>query len=149
MRRNRSIYFDMDGTIANLYGQQNWLEDIISANERPYKEASTLVNMSSLARILNRLQKQGYSVGIVSWLAKNSTKEYDLKVIQAKLKWLNKHIPSVQWNELHIVPYGTPKAKVVRDSNGILFDDEERNRKEWTGTAYNVNDIISTLKALK
>ena len=30
----------------------------------------------------------------------------------------------------------------------ILFDDEEHNRTEWTGTAYDVSNIIETLKAI-
>ena len=55
-------------------------------------------------------------------------------------------MPSVEWNEIKIVEYGTPKSTVVNMTNGILFDDEEKNRTEWNGIAYDVNDIIGTLK---
>ena len=51
----KAIYFDMDGTIADLYGVENWLENILQRNIRPYKEAKTLVRMASLARLLNKL----------------------------------------------------------------------------------------------
>lgn len=144
----KAIYFDMDGTIADLYGVENWLENILQRNIRPYKEAKTLVRMASLARLLNKLQRQGYIIGIVSWLAKNSTQEYNKRIVQAKVKWLHKHLPSVQWNEVHIVEYGTPKEEVVKYNTGILFDDEEQNRNNWTGIAYDEKNIIEILKGL-
>lgn len=144
----KAIYFDMDGTIADLYGVENWLENILQRNIRPYKEAKTLVRMASFARLLNRLQKEGYIIGIVSWLAKNSTQEYNERIVQAKVNWLHKHLPSVQWNEVHIVEYGTPKEEVVKYNTGILFDDEEQNRNNWTGIAYDEKNIIEILKGL-
>lgn len=140
------INFDMDGTIANLYGVEGWLEDITNKNARPYKEAKPLVNLSSLARVLNRLQRNGYEIAVISWLAKNSNAEYDEMVTKAKMEWLANHLPSVKWDKISIVAYGTPKSTC---GNGILFDDEEPNRKAWNGTAYDVDNIIGTLKNLK
>lgn len=144
----RAIYFDMDGTIANLYNVNGWLEDIRAERVRPYREAETMVRMATLARLLNRLQRNGYTIGIVSWLAKNSTQEYNERIVQAKVNWLHKHLPSVQWNEVHIVEYGTPKQTVVQYNKGILFDDEEQNRNNWTGIAYDEKNIIEILKGL-
>ena len=146
---NTTIYFDMDGTIANLYGVNGWLESIINRDANPYINAEPMVRMNSLARVLNNLIKRGYKIGIVSWLAKNSTEEYDKAVTEAKLNWLKTHLKSVEFEEIHIVPYGTPKHEIVENPNGILFDDEEPNRTKWLGTAYNVNAIIETLKGLK
>ena len=144
----KAIYFDMDGTIANLYAVENWLEDLQNKKTRPYEQAKVMLKMNVLARLLNRLQKEGYIIGIVSWLAKNSTQEYNERVTQAKVNWLQKHLPSVHWNEVHIVDYGTPKQTVVQYNNGILFDDEEPNRTNWTGIAYDVDNIIEVLKGL-
>ena len=144
-----TIYFDMDGTIANLYSVDNWLTKLINEDESPYREAKPLVRLSSLARVLNRLQRNGHRLGIVSWLAKNSTSEYDEKVTDAKINWLNTHLNSVKFDEVHIVPYGTPKSEVVNDKNGILFDDEEPNRTNWKGTAHDVHNIIEVLKGIK
>jgi hypothetical protein len=145
---NKAIYFDMDGTIANLYGQEDWLDRLIAKDETPYANATALVNMSLLARYLNKLRAIGYTVGVVSWLAKGSTKDYDSKVIKAKLDWLARHLKSVEFDEVYIITYGTPKSSVVRYEEGILFDDEEPNRKEWKGKAYDETDIIGVLKAL-
>lgn len=144
----KAIYFDMDGTIANLYGVDNWLNYLINNDSTPYKVAKPLVNMSTLARILNNLQKKGYAIGIVSWLSKNSNKNYDADVTNAKIKWLSSHLKSVNFNEIHIVAYGTPKHKVVNNPKGILFDDEKYNRDTWDGVAYDVDNIIEVLKGL-
>ena len=139
------INFDMDGTIADLYGVANWLDYLIAEDETPYAVARPLVNMNVLARLLNKLQNKGYTINIISWLAKNSNSEYDKKVTVAKRNWLKKHLKSVKFNNIFIVPYGTPKYTLA---NGILFDDESRNRDEWNGTAYNVDNIIGVLKGL-
>ena len=145
----RAIYFDMDGTIANLYGEENWLANLLNEKTKPYREARPLVNMRALGRELNRLQNLGYAVGIVSWGCKNATNEYDERIARAKLNWLKKHISAVEWDEIYIVKHGTPKNTIVKNENGILFDDEEKNRNEWNGTAYDVDDIMGVLKGLR
>ena len=143
-----TIYFDMDGTIANLYSVENWLEKLRSEDATPYEEAKPLIRLATLARLLNKLQRNGHEIGIVSWLSKNSTTEYDEKVTNAKMKWLATHLKSVRFDEIKIGKYGTPKSTMVDDVNGILFDDEEPNRKEWKGTAYDVDNIIEILKGI-
>lgn len=145
---NTTIFFDMDGTIADLYGVENWLEYLINADVLPYEVAKPLLRLSTLARLLNQLQRQGYKLGIISWLAKNSDLEYDKKVTTAKRKWLKKHLSSVTFDEIHIVKYGTPKHNFAKTEYDILFDDELKNRNEWTGKAYDVNDIINILKGI-
>lgn len=67
-----TIFFDMDGTIADLYGVENWLDYLINADALPYEIAKPLIRLSALAKILNRLQKQGYKIGVISWLAKTA-----------------------------------------------------------------------------
>lgn len=140
------IFFDMDGTIANLYGVENWLESLINNDEKPYKEAKVMLNMNSLARLLNKIQKSGIEIGIISWLSKNSNKEYDNKVTEAKKNWLKKHLNSVKFNTIDIVAYGTRKENFITSKNDILFDDEEQNRKNWTGKAFTEKEIMRTLK---
>ena len=139
------IFFDMDGTIANLYGVKNWLPMLIAENTKPYAEAKPMVNMNALARVLNRLQKQGNEIGIISWTSKGGSTKYNEAVAKAKKAWLNKHLASVKFNEIHIVAYGTPK-QTFANAEAVLFDDEEPNRTAWTGKAFNAEAIIETLK---
>ena len=143
-----TIFFDMDGTIADLYGVENWLDYLIASDALPYEIAKPLIRLNALARILNRLQKQGYKVGVISWLAKNSNTAYDEKVTRTKKEWLKKHLASVNFDEIHIVKYGTPKQTFAKTENDILFDDEEKNRNDWTGKAFDVNEIIEILKGM-
>ena len=144
----KAIYFDMDGTIANLYAVEDWLPMIRAYDPTPYATAEPMVRMETLAQILNRLQHKGYTLGIVSWLSKDPNPKFGEVVTQAKREWLAKYLPTVEWDEVHIVAYGKCKANVVKYGDGILFDDEERNRNEWTGTAYGVDNIINILKEL-
>ena len=139
------INFDMDGTIADLYGVDGWLNDLINGDTRPYDIAKPLVNMSALARLLNGLQRKGYIINIISWTSKSGTAEYNERVKVAKLNWLAKHLKSVKFNNVYIVPYGTPKHEI---SSGILFDDEQPNRTKWGVGAYDVTDILRVLKAV-
>ena len=143
-----TIYFDMDGTIANLYAVENWLPKLRNEDASPYIDAEPLVRLATLARLLNKAQRNGHKIGIVSWLAKNASESYDIKVTNAKIEWLNTHLKSVQFDEIKIGKYGTPKSTMVDDKNGILFDDEEPNRTEWKGIAYDVNNIIEILKGI-
>lgn len=143
-----TIWFDMDGTIADLYGVENWLPMLRASDPTPYLVARPLVNLSVLARMLNKLQKQGYEIGVISWLSKTGTPDYDAAVTAAKYAWLSKHLPSVDFDEIHVVPYGTPKQVFAHSNDDILFDDEAKNRENWTGLALDVTDIIGALKTL-
>ena len=140
------IYFDLDGTLANLYGYDNWLDYLRAYDPTPYVEAKAMVNLSRLARYINRLQKMGHELGIVSWLSKCSTPEYDAAVTSAKIFWLSKHLPSVQWNEIKIVPYGTNKWEICGE--GILFDDDERVRAAWENDSYEPDEMFEILAEL-
>jgi hypothetical protein len=150
----KAIYFDMDGTIANLYGVPNWLEKIEQSDVTPYKEAQVLLNMQGLAHRLNTLQKAGYVIGIISWLSKSGTPEYNEAVAQAKVAWLKQHLGSVKFDEIHITAFGIRKSKVAEIKNGILFDDNPKVRREWikhnpSGWACSEKDILEILSVLK
>lgn len=142
-----TIYFDLDGTIADLYNVPNWLEKIRSESESPYIEARPLCNLSQLARALNKLQQNGYKIGVITWLSKNATPDFAEKIRIAKRTWLRQHLPSVDWNEMHMIKYGTPKHSICKCPDGILFDDEEDIRKKWAkkGQAYSPMQIFEVI----
>lgn len=140
----KMIWFDMDGTLANFYGVNGWLDDLMAENTRPYEIAKG-INLAPIARQLRRLSKNGYKFGIVSWTSKGGSEKFNSEVAEVKKVWLKKHLPSVEFEQIIILPYGTPKSKV---GNGILFDDEIGNRTEWKGVAYDVENIASTLRTL-
>lgn len=140
------IWFDMDGTIADLYAVKDWLSKLRAEDPSPYAEAAVMWNMNQLARKLNKLQRAGYKLGIISWLSKTSTPAYDEAVTAAKMKWLHKHLASVHFDAIHIVSYGVNKWEVC--GAGILFDDESKNRDTWQGEAYHPDMMMKVLNRL-
>ena len=137
------LVFDMDGTIANLYGVENWLADLRAYNPRPYRVAEPMYDMEILAEVLNTLKALGWRIAVTSWLSKESTKEYDELVRKEKRAWLEKY--NFPADEIHLVKYGTTKANCTRHLGGyqILVDDNEQVRKGWNlGTTINANENI-------
>lgn len=149
---SKAIYFDMDGTLANLYAVEDWLTKLRAYDATPYAEAAVMLNMQALAHRLNALQARGYTIGVISWLSKDSTPEYDEAVTARKLAWLRKHLGSVKWDEIHIVPYGRRKSKVAQIEGAYLFDDNASVRKEWIrnngGWAFDADVILEVLEII-
>ena len=147
---NKTLVFDMDGTIADLYGVNNWLGDLRSENPRPYVVAKPMYNMDILNELLNILKNMGWRVVVTTWLAKGSTKTYDEKVRKAKLDWLKQY--NFPYDEIHLVKYGTTKANCTRRIGGyqVLVDDNEKVRNGWKlGSTINANEnILKDLVAL-
>ena len=140
------IWIDMDGTIADLYGVAGWLDDLIARNTRPYEIARGIGNLALVARLLNKAQKDGHEIGIISWTAKNAPAEYNARLATAKRKWLARHLASVKWDAVKVVEYGTNKKTAC--GAGILFDDEKPNRDTWGAGAHEPREIVEVLKAL-
>lgn len=143
-----TIFFDMDGTIADLYGVENWLDYLRAEDAFPYENAKALLNLQALAHRLNNLQRKGFRIEIISWLAKNSNENYDNLVTLAKVNWLRNHLHSVSFDEINIVSYGICKDTFRHSDSDILFDDEERNRNEWGGVSFDVHNILEVLRWL-
>lgn len=142
----KAIWFDMDGTIADLYSVEGWLDYLIAEDTTPYAQAKVMHNMAQLARLLNSAQRKGYTIGIISWTAKHGTQEYNQRVAEVKRAWLNKHLHSVAWDAVKVVEYGTNKYTVCK--GGILFDDEQGNRDAWQGEAFTPDRIMDVLRSL-
>lgn len=150
--KERTIFFDMDGTIADLYGQENWLKDLRSNNTRPYELAKPLYSMDKLNSLLIALKSFGYRIGVITWGAKNATKDYDKEVRRVKREWINTNFPVCQ--EFHYQSYGTPKTKAtyqnVKINKDILIDDNAEIRAQWEkkgGIAINPDENLFSILA--
>lgn len=137
------LVFDMDGTIANLYGVENWLADLRAYNPRPYEVATPMYDMDLLNLLLDVLKAQGWKIAVTSWLSMDSTAEYDKAVRKAKREWLERY--NFPFDEIHLVKYGTTKANCTKHLGGyqILVDDNEKVRNGWgLGGTINANENI-------
>ena len=147
---NKTLVFDMDGTLADFYGVNGWLDDLHNESTRPYDIAKPLYNMEVLNAILDCLRLQGWRIIITTWLAKSATKDFDNAVRASKIAWLQKY--NFSYDEIHLVRYGTTKANCTRKNGGvqILVDDNEKIRKGWhLGSTIDANkNIIDELLKL-
>ena len=150
MTEQKILVFDMDGTIADLYGVENWLPLLRAENPLPYEIAKPLYDMDELAQILLQLKSKNYLIVVTSWGSLNATPEYMAKIRQAKKDWLYQY--NFPFDEIHIVKYGTTKANCTRKYGGyqILFDDNQKIRKGWNlGATVDANEnILEYLKKL-
>ena len=60
-----TIYFDMDGTIADLYNVDNWLGKLEKEDFSPYEVAKPLIDVEKFSDILIKLKDKGYKIGIM------------------------------------------------------------------------------------
>lgn len=146
----KTLVFDMDGTLADTYGVDGWLKMLRAEDPTPYIKAKPLYDMVLLTAILWVLKNDGWRIAVTSWLAKESSPEYDAEVKQAKIDWLRRY--DFPYDEIHLVKYGTTKANCTRKLGGfqILIDDNENVRKGWTlGDTIDANqNIIPFLSGL-
>ena len=117
-----NIYFDMDGTIANLYEYKDWLKHLRSESVAPYEFCQPMVDMKQLKELLQNPIIN--SVNIISWTSKHGTTEYNRKTRYAKIRWLAKNGLDYHLIDKYIIiPYGTDKADAIGKltENDILF----------------------------
>ncbi len=154
MANVKMVCFDMDGTIADLYGVNGWLEGLRAYDPAPYVKAEPMWNMPELANVLGELRMVGIEIRIITWLSAESTTEYDNEVRKAKREWLeNMGFP---YDHFHGVKYGTTKASCVsryleESETAILIDDNAKVRNGWSlGDTIDptTENIIEMLKAL-
>ena len=145
---NKSINFDLDGSICALYSVPNWLEKLRAEDPSPYLDAEPMWNMEKLAEILHLLKTAGWEINIIIWLSMNSSEEYKDAVRAAKLAWLDKW--GFVYDHFHGVQYGATKADSVRKRTdyGILIDDNEKVRKGWSLGATIDPTKVDIIKAL-
>ena len=152
MENIKMICFDMDGTIADLYGVDGWLEKLRAYDATPYIEAKPMCDMAELADLLHIAQHRGIEIRIITWLSKESTDEYDELVRIAKRVWLE--MMGLPYDHFHGVQYGATKANSIRKylhdgEQAILFDDNAKVRSGWhMGDAIDPNeyDICGVLR---
>lgn len=141
------LNFDMDGTIADFYSQENWLEDLEKEKVRPYRNAKPLYD-KKMVNVLNQLrQSKKVKINIISWSSKCGSQDFHKRIKDTKIEWLKKH--KFPYDEAIILPYGESKEKYGK---GVLFDDEEQNRKNWETKENNIalteKEIISFINSL-
>lgn len=150
----KCVTLDMDGTIADLYGYDRWLDRLLDEDVAPYAECGPMGDYREIDALLAQLQERGWKVEVVSWLARGGSREFGRATRAAKLEWLSKFYPSIDPRDVHVVGYGTNKAHVSRTRGGLLLDDERGNCETWErstcgGRAIQVTSVDTVLHVLR
>ena len=140
----KAIYFDMDGTIADLYGYDGWLDMLHNEDTTPYEKCGVLVDAEELREVLNQFMMLGVKIGVISWSAMNGSKDYNKRVRKAKKNWCDEFFADI-FTEFHVVKYGTPKHKVAKEKDSILVDDNAEVRQAWKGETIDATENIIEL----
>lgn len=147
----QAIYFDMDGTLTDLYNVKNWEVRLRKEDVFPYFIAKPLCDMDELADILTRFTDLGITIGVISWGSMRGTTEYNREVKAIKKDWLNRHLPNC-FTEIHVIKYGTAKHTVAKIKDSILVDDSLFVREKWekkNGKTIDASDPIVMLEELR
>jgi hypothetical protein len=136
----KAIYFDMDGTVYDLYGIRDWLYMLDTENVDAYKCGQPICDMEELNALLERFIALGFIIGVVTWSAMNGSAEFNRATRKAKLEWVKMNMPAV--TEFHCVKYGTPKHQVAKVKNAVQVDDNADVREAWKGITIDARENI-------
>ena len=128
--KTKAIYFDLDGTVADLYNTDGWLESLES--ESPvFAELKPLIDMQELQEVATKLFMKGYKFGVITHLPMNCTPHYARESEEEKRIWCRKYLPFIQ--EFHAQAYGLDKFLAVpfASDDMLLIDDNSLVRTKW------------------
>ena len=133
----KSIWFDMDGTIAELYKVEGWLASLREKDWSVYNECAPRHNYQRINAAIEALVEQGWEVGVITWGSKGIGWSKDLDEIgEIKFNWLCKFFPILADGHFACIPYGYSKAQYLEEMDDIyavayLVDDNKDVRENW------------------
>lgn len=135
-----SIWFDLDGTLYELYKMPNWLERLEKRDWNVFIDGEPRKHHERIREAIKALQAKGWIVGCITWGSRGISKEEELQEIaEKKKKFLAKYFPELLEN-FYCLPYGASKALpimrnpcYIRPSKQVnyLVDDNKIVRKNW------------------
>lgn len=121
-----TYYFDMDGTIVDLYSVDNVFDKLDAFDVSPYVDAKAI---SKNIAMLQELQLQGHDIAILTMMSKTTTPSFTMQTIKAKKQWLHEH--GVKYSDFIPVPYGANKFEYAKDKNAYIVDDDKNVINSW------------------
>lgn len=132
-----SIWFDMDGTIADLYKVEGWLPKLRSNDWSVYSECAPRHNYQRINAAIEALIENGWQVGVITWASKGIGWSKELREIaEIKHSWLRRFFPALADGKFACIPYGYSKADYLEEMDrcyevAYLVDDNKEVRQEW------------------
>lgn len=149
----KKIYFDLDGTVYDLYNVNNWLEKLRTEQSNVFLDGNFMGDYEEFLDCIQALTVLGYTFGVITWLPMQASPEYEEICRQKKIKWINEKMPFV--SEINICSYGIPKQDCIQKkaNSMILIDDNSEVCKMWETPkqrkAINLINDFTVVDALK
>lgn len=150
-----TVYFDLDGTLFDLYGKSNWLEMLENEKAGAFSSGELMKSIvkESLLQVVEKLAIYGVVFNVITWLPMNASKTYEEICKAEKIAWIRENLPFI--NEIVCQSYGTPKQQGIskKSSRMVLIDDNKKVCETWKSpkqrTFFNVNENFSAVNALE
>lgn len=131
---DKVLYFDMDGTLCDLYSVENWLAKLQSGSTQPYAAARPLYSMPAFNELVQKLKDNGWKIKVVTWGAKDASPTYNIRIAFIKRLWLLMN--GFPFDDFIYQKYGMEKSNAIEGDAGfhILVDDNKQVQESWQGT---------------
>lgn len=163
----KTVWFDMDGTLYDLYNIPGWLELLQLEEPGIFQHGQPMYNSFFIRQAILALIAHGWQVGVITWAPKGVAEEepFFIETKRAKQEWLRRHYPELLEN-FYCLPYGESKSVCACDhwkersldpdmGVQILVDDNMLVRDEWVSgweshfkTIDANSDYVKTLEGL-
>lgn len=131
------IYLDMDGTIADTYSIDGWLDRILAHDASVFLDAKP----ADKSKVMELLEVLDDDVTILTMLPECALKgkareDYFKEVKDSKKTWLKMHFP--EFTKIKFIDYQKSKSKYWQEGD-VLIDDSSSQIKDWPGMAIKTN----------
>lgn len=125
----KRLYLDMDGTIADLYRIDGWLERLESSDSNLFIECKPIITQAQLFEVF---PSNEYDISILSMTPKGCSDSYATDVIRQKNEWLDEYFPDLKKRIYKKYSYN---KNLKNSENSILVDDNAKIRECYRGIA--------------
>lgn len=135
--------FDLDGTLADLYNSENWLENLENEKSGVFLKLPLLLDADAFKRWAVERLAIGDKIEVITWLPRGASDEYERICADEKTEWVKKHFPFI--SEIHCLSYGVPKQYAIKKRSAlmILIDDNEEVLQMWKTNVHR-NGILAS-----
>lgn len=152
----KQIWFDMDGTIAELYKVKDWLKYFELQDRDIYSICLPRNKFQEINETIEALAESGWEVGVITWASRTldpdePQEDYNL-IYENKLNWLCKYFPAlVLHGHFYCIPYGMDKTEMVHDTGDVIYlvDDNKEVRKQWRSKGEHYRTINASRSFLR
>lgn len=116
---SKKIFFDLDGTLYDLYNIENWLDSLQNEDATVFERGNFIGDYDEFIAIVKELMFKGYTFGVISWLPMYATPEFENECAEVKRKWVQKYLPFVE--EINFQRYGTPKQNAIQTKAQTMY----------------------------